>query len=363
MQFLTSHSSNEVSRGILSSCRTSSQAQKELHHMTGSSMSRLNAALPTLEKAAFNAAPQLAKSYHRSSSSNLGPWTSSSGPRDIIPRTLLSQCYATETSQQHSTSFLTIPTPSTSAHHDPRPFKPPSLSLIRSNLPPTKAPPSIPKLYRGTVTRVGTMTSTVQIAYNAQRFDSRLKRTQLTVMISAHEPTGYLRAGDVVEFARFSPATMADRYECGQLNRRGSGVRYEVHRVVTPFGQGVQERKEVPREGEVGDRFGAVEFERRRKELGRPWNKNREMRVRILEEMCEAVGMDVEAMSKGLGAASKEDGAFGPSFGDMEQRLAENEAPTLKETVLEEVSDSQRDIAAQLQKLRVDPSSARSQGI
>lgn len=143
------------------------------------------------------------------------------------------------------------------------------------------------------------MTSTVQIAYAAQGFDTWLKRrTQHTVKVSAHEPAGYLRVGDLVEFARFSSATMADRYECGRLERRGGGVRYEVHRVVTPFGGSVQERKEVPKEGEVGDRFGALEFERRQKELMRPWNQKREMRVKILERMWETVAVEAETMNK-----------------------------------------------------------------
>ena len=82
----------------------------------------------------------------------------------------------------------------------------------------------------------------------------------------------------MVEFARFSPATMAERYETGRLARRGDqgGVRHEVHRVATPFGsENVRDRKGFPADegGELADRFGDVEFARRVVDLQRPWNR------------------------------------------------------------------------------------------
>lgn len=111
--------------------------------------------------------------------------------------------YAT-ISKPQPTSYLTIPTPSTSAHKTVA-FKPPPLPLIRSNLPKPQVP-SKPKVYIGTVRRVGTMFETVQISFNTQSFDHKqFRRTQHPTRIMAHEPTGYLRAGDVVEFARFTP--------------------------------------------------------------------------------------------------------------------------------------------------------------
>lgn len=192
------------------------------------------------------------------------------------------------------------------------------------------------------------MSSTVQISYNAQRFDSWLKRrTQTSVRVSAHEPTGYLRAGDVVEFARFSPATMAERYESGMLNRRGGGVRHEVHRVVTPFGERVEERKEVPKEGEVGDRFGAVEFERRKRELGRPWNRNGRRRVGIVEGMYDAVELEMERIRKTLGLVRP-----GQSSHEANSENGEADTTIPDDSLLGEVSEAQKDIAAELRKLR-----------
>jgi hypothetical protein len=197
------------------------------------------------------------------------------------------------------------------------------------------------------------MSSTVQISYNAEGFDSWFqRRTQHTVRVSAHEPTGYLRAGDVVEFARFTPATMAERYESGKLNRRGGGVRYEVHRVVTPFGERIEERSEVPRDGEVGDRFGAVEYERRKKELGRPWNKDAKRRVGIVEGMHEAVTMEVERMRKILGFAPREARGSGQSLDDAKTHSGESGTTIPEEPAVEEMSEAQKDIAEQLQKLR-----------
>lgn len=180
----------------------------------------------------------------------------------------------------------------------------PTLAEIQSNQLRTR---TRPKFFLGTVTRVGTMSKTVQISRRRQGFDGWLKRhTQRTERILAHEPSGYLRAGDVVEFARFSPATMAERYESGRLDRRGGGVRFEVHRVVTPFGEPVRERAALPREGELWGRFGDVEFERRRDELKRPWNKeDGKRRLGVLEGMCEAVQMEIERMRGQLSLSLK----------------------------------------------------------
>jgi ribosomal protein S17 len=151
--------------------------------------------------------------------------------------------YATLTNQQ-ATSYLQIPTLSTSIHRS-REFAPPSLDQIRSNLPRAKMP-SVPRIRVGTVSRVGTMSKTVQITFNTEYFDKWFKRRmQQPRHILAHEPTGYLRAGDVVHFARFTPATMTDRFESGKLDRRGGGVRFEVHRVMTPFGEALEDRKEL----------------------------------------------------------------------------------------------------------------------
>lgn len=164
----------------------------------------------------------------------------------------------------------------------------------------------------------------------------------------AHEPTGYLHAGDVVEFARFTPLTMAERYESGKLDKRSGGVRYEVYRVVTPFGEPVAQRKELKGEGELWDNFGGVEFLRRKKELGRPWNTNRERKLGIVEGMCEAVGMEVERMRQQLG----------PRTNKVEVRQAEQQMPggsgdvLPAEKLLDEMSEAEKDIAAELHKLQ-----------
>lgn len=197
------------------------------------------------------------------------------------------------------------------------------------------------------------MRSSVQISYNTQRFDNWFKRhTQHTTRILAHEPTGYLREGDVVEFARFSPATMAERYESGKLNRRGGGVRYEVHRVVTPFGEPVAERKELPKEGELADRFGDVEFQRRSVELTKPWNKkDKKRRVGILEAMWEAIQMEVERVREQSSSKVKQVKVVEQAFAGSGETLS-------TDTLTEALSDAQKDIEIQLQKLRGESPSA-----
>lgn len=204
------------------------------------------------------------------------------------------------------------------------------------------------------------MSKTVQISYNTQRFDRWHRRhTQHTTRILAHEPTGYLREGDVVQFARFTPATMADRYESGMLDRRGGGVRHEVHRVVTPFAEPVEERSELAGRGELWERLGSVEFERRRRDLARPWNRSRESRVRILEGMYEALAMEVQSMRALLGPGSKEGEGSARRVGEWEQQNpATKEAGGRRQDPPHALSDAEKDIAAQLQKPERESSSA-----
>lgn len=199
------------------------------------------------------------------------------------------------------------------------------------------------------------MSKTVQITFNTQRFDAWLKRySQRPTRILAHEPTGYLRIGDVVEFARFTPATMAERYESGKLERRGGGVRWEVHRVVTPFGERVEDRKELEGKGELWERLGDVEFDRRKAELERVWNKHGTRRKAILKGMFEALELEVERMRGQLGL--KLDNSTGveqaarPTSGDN--------ATTPNGEAIPEVSDAQKDIAAELQRLQQGSPSA-----
>jgi ribosomal protein S17 len=197
------------------------------------------------------------------------------------------------------------------------------------------------------------MSKTAHISFNTQRFDNWLKRhTQHPTRVLAHEPTGYLRAGDVVEFARFTPATMAERYECGKLNRRGGGVRYEVHRVITPFGELVEDRKELKGKGELWENLGSREFERRKEELGRPWNTNPKRRMGILEGMCEAVGMEVQKMQGIL--RSERNNSMGSEQAPVKgmQQITGRGGTAPAEDRLDEMSDAQKDIAAELQKLQ-----------
>jgi ribosomal protein S17 len=253
--------------------------------------------------------------------------------------------------RQQATKHLTIPTPSTSAHRT-LPFKPPTLSQIRSNLPKPQTP-SIPKIHVGIVSRVGTMSKTVHVSFNTQRFDNWLKRhTQHTTRVLAHEPTGYLRAGDVVEFARFTPLTMAERYECGKLDRRGGGVRYEVHRVITPFGERVEERKELKGRGELWENLGSIEFERRKEELVRPWNTNPERRMGILEGMYEAVRMEVERMQGALRSEPSNFAGSEQAPDEGEQQAAGGGGTIPAEDLLDDMSDAQKDIASELQRLQ-----------
>jgi ribosomal protein S17 len=198
------------------------------------------------------------------------------------------------------------------------------------------------------------MSKTVQITYNTQSFDDWLKRyTQHPTRILAHEPTGYLRVGDVVHFARFTPATMADRFETGKLDRRGGGVRCEVHRVVTPFGEAVEQRKELKGEGELWEKVGSVEFERRKVELTRPWNKDGKRRMAILEGMGEALEMDVEATRTQLGLTTNEHEGQEQSGSVVKDKapVFSDQTPA-SEGMFEEMSEAQKDIAAQLQKLQ-----------
>lgn len=147
---------------------------------------------------------------------------------------------------------------------------------------------------------------------------------------------------------------MAERYESGKLDTRSGGVRYEVYRVVTPFGDPVAERKELKGQGELWDNFGGVEFARRKRELERPWNTHRERRLGIVEGMCEAVGMEVERLRQQLG----------PRTNKVEMKKAEQQMPKGSgdvpptEKLLNEMSEAEKDIAAELQKLRAKQASA-----
>jgi len=157
-----------------------------------------------------------------------------------------------------------------------------------------------------------------------------------------------------VEFARFTPATMAERYESGMLNRRGGGVRWEVHRVVTPFGKRVEDRAELEGKGELWERLGDVEFERRKAELGKPWNKNVKRRVRILEGMFEALGMEAERTRLEMGLTlDKVEGLEQPP-----QQSSCGGRTIPGEEFSEEMSEAQKDIAKELQKLQGGQQSA-----
>jgi hypothetical protein len=196
------------------------------------------------------------------------------------------------------------------------------------------------------------MSKTVQITFNTEYFDKWFKRRmQKPTRLLAHEPTGYLRKGDVVQFARFTHATMADRYETGKLDRRGGGVRFEVHRVITPFGEALEDRKELQGKGELWDRLSSVEFERRKVELARPWNQNRTRRVALLEGMWEALEAEMEEikMADQLGLRSK-DRARVDDAGDEGKQ---NQSPGTEEE-FKDMSDADRDIALQLRRLRDD---------
>lgn len=162
-----------------------------------------------------------------------------------------------------------------------------------------------------------------------------------------------------MEFARFTPATMAERYESGKLNRRGGGVRWEVHRVVTPFSEPVNERKELNGEGELWEKLGDVEFERRKAEFTRPWNRGRKKRVGILEGMCEALAMEVEGLKRQLGLTSN----GSEELEQAAQHVVRNEDTVPGEELLEEMSEAQKDIAAELRKLQRGPQSARAEEI
>jgi ribosomal protein S17 len=218
--------------------------------------------------------------------------------------------------------------------------------------------PSVPRIRVGTVSRVGTMSKTVQITFNTEYFDKWFKRRmQQPRHILAHEPTGYLRAGDVVHFARFTPATMTDRFESGKLDRRGGGVRFEVHRVMTPFGEALEDRKELQGEGELWEKFSTVEFERRKAELARPWNQNRERKVALLEGMWEALETEMEEMKMAgltLKASDMVDDAADESRQDHNPGADED---------FKGMSDADRDIARQLQRLQGDSPSAPIQQI
>jgi hypothetical protein len=153
---------------------------------------------------------------------------------------------------------------------------------------------------------------------------------------------------------------MADRYESGKLNRRGGGVRFEVHRVITPFGEAVEEREELQGKGELWERLSSVEFERRRVELARPWNQDRNRKVALLEGMWEALGADVEKMKivDQLGLTSKNSRRVGDATDEGKQE----QSPGAEED-LKDMSDADRDIALQLRKLRDDSRSASTEQI
>ncbi|KAF7508700.1 hypothetical protein GJ744_008947 [Endocarpon pusillum] len=311
-------------------------------------MSRLNASLPPFNSAASIIVSPFTTSC-RTQSSRTKRSIANSAPRCRLTQER-SRTYATVTTQ-HPTSYLTIPKPSTSTHRT-RTLTPPSLDQIRANLPKPQTP-STPKILVGTVSRVGTMSKTVQISYNTQRFDNWLKRhIQHPTRILAHEPTGYLHVGDVVEFARFTPATMADRYESGKLNRRGGGVRFEVYRVITPFGQPVEERKELHGKGELWENLGVVEFERRKNELSRPWNQDRKRKVALMEGMCEALSLDLEKMRLQLGVTSKPSEDPDQAATDVQELVYDSAGLEPVDGSLDEMSEAQRGIAAEGQKLQ-----------
>ncbi len=197
------------------------------------------------------------------------------------------------------------------------------------------------------------MSKTVQISYNTQRFDNWLKRhIQHPTRILAHEPTGYLHIGDVVEFARFTPATMADRYESGKLDRRGGGVRFEVHRVITPFGEPVEERKELQGKGELWENLGLIEFERRKTELSRSWNQARKRKVALMEGMHEALSLDLERMGRQLELTPKSSKMPDQTVVGEKELAHDSAGPDLVDGNLDGMTEAQRDIAVQLQKLQ-----------
>ena len=155
-----------------------------------------------------------------------------------------------------------------------------------------------------------------------------------------------------MEFARFMPATMADRYESGKLNRRGGGVRFEVYRVITPFGQPVDERKELHGKGELWDNLGVVEFERRKDELSRPWNQDRKRKVALMDGMYEALSLDLEKMRRQLGVTPKPSEMPDQAATEVQELVYDSAGPELVDGSLDDMSEAQRDIAAELQKRR-----------
>ncbi len=155
-----------------------------------------------------------------------------------------------------------------------------------------------------------------------------------------------------MEFARFTPATMADRYESGKLNRRGGGVRFEVHRVVTPFGEPVEERKELQGKGELWGRLGFMEVERRKTELSRSWNQDRKRKVALIEGMYEALNLDLEKMRQQLGVTLKPSEISDQAAAEVEEPVYDSAGPELVDGKLDGMSEAQRDIAAELRKLQ-----------
>lgn len=202
------------------------------------------------------------------------------------------------------------------------------------------------------------MSKTVQITFNTEYFDKWFKRRmQQPTRILAHEPTGYLRKGDVVHYARFTPATMADRYETGKLDRRGGGVRFEVHRVMTPFEEALEDRKELQGKRELWESLSSVEFERRKVELTRPWNQDLKRKLALLEGMWEALELDMDEM-KMAGLTLK----ASDMVDDATSEGKEDDTPGAEDD-FKGMSDADRDIALQLQRLRDDSPSAPTQQI
>lgn len=135
-------------------------------------------------------------------------------------------------------------------------------------------------MYTGTVTRTGTMASTVQITRHHQMFDKFLqKHYTRPLRLKAHDPNPahFLREGDVVEYGYYTHEEKEARRQKDQeriareearlqesdksgkqlakfrrteaLRRKLKGeklrgVQFVVRRVVTPFGMGLEQRME-----------------------------------------------------------------------------------------------------------------------
>ena len=104
--------------------------------------------------------------------------------------------------------------------------------------------------------------------------------------------------------------------------------------MITPYVEAVAERKELQGKGELWERFGVVEFERRTKEMKLWYNRrDPERMMALLEGMVEAVRWEIGRIREQLGLRPYVKGeelaeSLGDTLGEVAARIRELKTET-----------------------------------